>query len=202
MPKVVWSQLPQRLELLVREGETIERPRPKELDAALDDYEARAEFRLPLSYREFIHWFGPGALSSWFLLAAPIPERFRGRVGDVLDIDKKREMIQDPEGYWATSCDPDKLERLVLFASTEGGDWFFWDTADVRSASRREYGIYGHAHENSGAKVALIAPSFKAFVMDVCLAPVYPFSNNERREVQWSHYPAWPSKPGKRDKQA
>ena len=72
MAKVVWSRLPQRLELLVREGEVVERPSTEELDATLDDYEARAGFRLPLAYREFVHWFGPGALSSWFKIAAPI----------------------------------------------------------------------------------------------------------------------------------
>jgi hypothetical protein len=201
MPKVVWSQLPQRVELLIRKGGTLERPTARELAAALDDYEARASFRLPLAYREFIHWFGPGSLTaSWYELAAPIPPRFRGRVSDVYDIDKQQEMIHDPDGYWATSCDPVKLRQLVLFASTEGGDWFFWDTSDVRSTSQREYGIYGHAHGNSGAKVELVAPSFKAFVTRVCLGPVYPFSGNERDEVQWAHYPAWPSKPRKRTK--
>jgi hypothetical protein len=201
MAKVVWSQLPQRVELLPREGETLERPTARELDAALDDYEARTDFRLPLSYREFVHWFGPGSLTgSWYELAAPIPERFRGRVADVYDIDKQREMIHDPDGYWATSCDPDKLQRLVLFASTEGGDWFFWDTTDVRNPGRHEYGVYGHAHGNSNARVELVAPSFKAFVTQLCLGPVYPFSNNERREVEWVHDPAWPSKPRKRAK--
>lgn len=201
MPKVVWSQLPQRVKLLLREGEVLERPTSRELDAALDGYEGRAGFRFPLAYREFVHRFGPGSLTaSWFELAAPIPPRFRGRVADVYDIDKQREMIHDPNGYWATSCDPDKLRRLVLFASTEGGDWFFWDTTDVRNASQREYGIYGHAHQNHGAKVELVAPSFKAFVTQLCLGPVYPFSNNERREVQWVHCPAWPSKPRKRTK--
>jgi hypothetical protein len=201
MAKVVWSQLPQRIELFAREGEVLERPTARELDAALDDYESRANFRLPLAYREFVHWFGPGVLTgSWYVIAAPIPPRFRGRVGDACDLDKEREMISDPEGYWASSCDPDKLRRLVLFGSTEGGDWFFWDTADVRNPKQHEYGVYGHAHGNSNAKVELVAPSFKAFVTEVCLAPVYPFSNNERREVECIHYPAWPSKPRKRAK--
>jgi hypothetical protein len=187
--------------LYAREGEVLERPTARELDAALDDYESRANFRLPLAYREFVHWFGPGVLTgSWYVIAAPIPPRFRGRVGDACDLDKEREMISDPEGYWASSCDPDKLRRLVLFGSTEGGDWFFWDTADVRNPKQHEYGVYGHAHGNSNAKVELVAPSFKAFVTEVCLAPVYPFSNNERREVECIHYPAWPSKPRKRAK--
>src|SRR5262249_36358493 len=114
MPKVVWSQLPRRLEIVVRQGRAIEAPNEKRFDTALDDYEARAAFRLPLPYREFVHWFGPGALSAWFQLAAPIPQRFRGRVADVYDIDKQQEMARDPDGYWADSCDPDKLQRLVL----------------------------------------------------------------------------------------
>jgi hypothetical protein len=48
-------------------------------------------------------------------------------------MDKQREMLEDPEGYWASSVTLEVLRRLLLFASTEGGDWFFWDTADVRS---------------------------------------------------------------------
>ena len=111
-------------------------------------------------------------------------------------------MIQDPEGYWATTCDPNRLQQLVLFASTEGCDWFFWDTADVRNVRGREYGIYGHSRGNSDAKVELVAPSFKAFITQVCLASVYPFSSHEREEVPWSYYPAWPSQPRKRVKRA
>jgi SMI1-KNR4 cell-wall len=199
MAKAVWSQLPQRLKLLVRDGETLSRPSPAELDAALDDYEARVGFRLPVSYREFMHWFGPGALSEWFQFCGPIPARFRGQVADVYDIDKQREMLEEPEGYWASSVSPEVLRQLVLFASTEGGDWFFWDTADVRSKAGREYGIYGHAHSNSGGKVELIAPSFKALVTEVALGERYPFSDEER-EPEWSFESAWPSKRRKRGK--
>jgi hypothetical protein len=68
MARAAWKELPQRIDVLLRDGETLDRPSPAELDAALDDYEARAGFRLPDSYREFMHWFGPGALSLWFLL--------------------------------------------------------------------------------------------------------------------------------------
>ncbi len=198
MAKVIWDQLPQRVELLTQSGDTIETPTAKELDAALGDYETRAGFRLPLGYREFIHWFGPGSFTgSWFELAAPIPRGFQGRVADVFDIDRQREMVLDPDGFWATSCDPDLLRRLVLFASTEGGDWFFWDTADVRDAERHEYGVYGHPHGSSSARVRLVAPSFESFITEVCLGPTYPFST-ERREVEWVHRPAWPSKRRKR----
>jgi hypothetical protein len=200
MANVVWSQLPQRVKLLARDGQAVELPTTRELDAALDDYEVRAGFRLPLSYREFVHWFGPGSFTgSWFDLAAPIPKAYQGHVADIYDIEKQREMIQDAEGYWATTCDPEKLKRLVLFASTEGGDWFFWDTGDIRNATQREYGVYGHSRSTSDAKVDLIAPSFKAFVTQVCLGPLYPFSN-ERRDVEWVHYPAWPNKTRKRGK--
>jgi hypothetical protein len=201
MAKAVWSQLPKRLEVLVRDGEILDRPDPAELDAALDNYETRTGFRLPVSYREFMHWFGPGALSVWFQICSPIPPRFRGRVADVYDIDKQREMLEDPDGYWASSVSPEVLRRLALVASTEGGDWFFWDTADVRNAARREYGIYGHAHGNSGGKVELIAPSFKAFVTEVGLGERYPFSDNER-EPEWSYQPAWPSKNRERGRTA
>lgn len=199
MPKVIWSRIPDRMELVVADGTDLDRPTARELDAALDAYEARADFRLPLAYREYLHWFGPGSVTaSWYELAAPIPLRLRDRVSDVYDIEKQGEMIRDPDGYWASTCDPDKLHKLILFASTEGGDWFFWDRSDVRNSSRREYGIYGHSRGNSDARVELIAPSFKAFITDVCLGPVFPFGSTERREVRWGHSPAWPSKPRKR----
>ena len=199
MAKVIWSRLPQRLEVLVRDGETLNRPSPAELDATLDDYEARAGFPLPKSYREFMHWFGPGVLSTWFQMCGPIPTRFRGRVAKVYDMDKRREVLEDPDGYWARSVTPEVLRRFVLFASTEGGDWFFWDTADVRSKAGHEYGIYGHAHENSGGEVELIAPSFKAFVLDVGLAGRCPFRGG-RGKPECSYWPAWPSKKPKRGK--
>jgi hypothetical protein len=166
---------------------------------ALGDDVARAGLRLPHSYREFMHWFGPGALSTWFHICVPIPPRFRGRVADVYDMDKRRETLDDPEGYWATSVPPEVLRRLVLFASTEGGDWFFWDTADTRSKAGHEYGVYGHAHQDSGGEVELIAPSFKAFVTEVGLGGRYPFGGR-RRKPEWTFWPAWPSKKRKRGK--
>lgn len=200
MPKIVWSQLPQRIELPTRAGEVIDAPSAQELDAAMNDYEARRGFALPLSYREFVHWFGPGLFTgSWFDIAAPIPPTFRARVSDMCDIDRQHEMIHDPEGYWAESCAPEVLERLVLFASTEGGDWFFWDTRDVRNARQHEYGIYGHSRGNSEARVELVAPSFKSFITQVCLGPTFPFGSTEAREFEWVHYTAWPRSAKKAD---
>jgi hypothetical protein len=198
MAKPVWNQLPQRIKTLVRSGEDIDRPSPDELDGALNAYEEQAGFHLPASYREFMHWFGPGALSEWFQVCGPIPTRLRGQVAKVYDIDRQREMLQRPGGYWASSVSPEVLRRLVLFAATEGGDWFFWDTADLRSKSHREYGVYGHPHSNGG-EVQFITPSFKAFVTEVGLGKRYPFSN-EDREPEWSFWPAWPSKKRQRGK--
>jgi len=192
MPNVVWDQLPERMELVVRKGEVFDRPAQAELAAVFQEYEDRAGFKLPLRYREFITWFGPGMFTGeWFAIAAPTPARFREEVGDVFDLDKQQEMVLDPEGYWASSCDPGKLKQLVLFASTEGGDWFFWDTSEVRNASEHEYAIYGHARHWSEAKVEFVALSFEAFITDVCLAPVYPLGSNEEREVEFVHEPAW-----------
>ena len=193
MAKTLWSELPKRLEVLVRDGKTIDQPSSAEFDTALDEYEVRTGFRLPSSYREFVHWFGPGALSVWFLICAPIPLRLRKRVANVYDIDKQREMLHKPDGYWSSSVSPEVLRRLVLFASTEGGDWFFWDTADVRNAAQHEYGIYGHAHQNNGGEVELVATDFKAFVTEIGLGNLYPFSS-EQRVPGWNYWPAWPCK--------
>jgi hypothetical protein len=114
-------------------------------------------------------------------------------VADVFDMDRQREMLHDPEGYWVSLVDPDVLPRLVLFASTEGGDWFFWDTADMRNPAGREYGIYGHTHSSFGGKVGLMAPSFEAFITDIGLGERYPFTQ-EPRSPKWTYRPAWPTK--------
>jgi hypothetical protein len=193
MARAVWSQLPRRLELLVRDGERVDQPSATALDAALDDFQALASFRLPASYREFVHWFGPGALSEWFQICAPIPSPLRRGVAAVYDMKKQHEMLREPDGYWASSVTPEVLQRLLLFASTEGGDWFFWDTTDVRNRRSREYGIYGHAHENSEGEVELIATSFKTFVTEVGLGNRYPFRGG-RRKAEWTYWPAWPRK--------
>ena len=108
------------------------------------------------------------------------------------------EMLLAP-GYWADVGDADKLQRLVLFASTEGGDWFFWDTTDVRDARKHEYGTYYHSRNNMDGKVVLVAPSFKAFVLETALATNYPFSD-EKRVFELEHWPGWPAKPITRQK--
>jgi hypothetical protein len=193
MPRVVWNQLPERLTVLVPAGRTLDPPSPYEFDVALNEYESQAGFCVPASYREFLHWFGPGELSGYFQVCAPVPARFRGAVADVFDIGKQREMLQDPEGYWATSVDPERGRRLVLFAATGGGDWFFWDRGDMRDAHRREYGVYGHSQSNISGEVELMAPSFEAFVTEIGLGERYPFSK-EQRSPQWTYWPAWPTK--------
>jgi hypothetical protein len=198
MVKPTWNKLPQLVAVRTQRGQTLDKPSADELDAAMDGFETRAGFQFPKSYRDFMHWFGPGWFTRWFAICGPIPERLRGEVSDVFDIDSQREMLLAP-GYWADSCDPDKLRRLVLFASTEGCDWFFWDTSDVRDAKKHEYGIYYHSRGNLDGEVVLMAPSFKAFVLEVALAPNYPLSNHAR-EVEMEHWPAWPAKPTKRRK--
>ena len=100
-----------------------------------------------------------------------------------------------------------------MFASTGGGDWYFWDTEDGRDAARREYGVYYHAREYSGDKIKLVAPSFESFVTEICLGPQYPHDRDEPRpltwtidesgeriplddepwEIEWNYCPAWQS---------
>ena len=145
MPDAAWGALPERLAMYVPLGQVLDRPSAAELEAALDDYETRSGIRLPASYREFLHRFGPGELSGYFRISSPIPPQLRGRVADAFDIDALREMLDDPEGYWATEIAPTLTRRLVLFAETIGGDWLLWDVGDVRDPARSEYGVYGFA---------------------------------------------------------
>src|SRR4051812_18971898 len=106
MPNEVWVTLSERLEAAVCPGYVIDRPSPAELDAALDDYEARSGFRLPASYREFMHKFGPGELAGYFRISGPIPSRLRGKVPEAFDIVAQQALLEDPQGYWATAVAP------------------------------------------------------------------------------------------------
>jgi len=193
MLDAVWAELPERLGVAAHAGRVPDRPAAAELEAALDDFQARAGFRLPDSYREFLHRFGPGELSGYFRISGPIPARLRGRVSEAFDIDAQRAMLDDPEGYWAEAVAPTLTRRLVLFAETIGGDWLFWDVGDVRDAARAEYGVYGFARGDRHHG-GLVADGFAAFIIDVCLGRGFPVNPRHPWEPEWEFRPAWPAK--------
>jgi hypothetical protein len=192
MPATAWEALPERLAVVVPPGQVLDQPSPAELDAALNDFQTRAGFGLPASYQEFLHRFGPGELSGYFRISSPIPPRLRGGVAEAFDIDALREMLDDPEGYWATEVAPTLRRRLVLFAETIGGDWLFWDLGDVRDPARSEYGVYGFTRGDRH-RGKLLAGSFAEFITDVCLGRGFP-ATKDTWEPEWAFVPGWPTR--------
>jgi hypothetical protein len=191
MPTAVWESLPEQLEVPAYAGYVLDRPSAAELDTAMSDYEARAGFRLPATYREFLHRFGPGELAGYFRISGPIPARLRGQVAEAFDIDAQRAMLDDPEGYWAEAVAPTLTRRLVLFAETVGGDWLFWDIDDVRDSARAEYGVYGFSRGDRH-RGELVANSFATFITDVCLGRGFPVYPRHPWEPEWVFGTGWP----------
>jgi hypothetical protein len=193
MPTAAWEALPEQIEVPVFAGYVFDRPSPAELNATMDDYEARAGFRLPATYREFLHQFGPGELAGYFRISGPIPPRLKGQVSEAFDIDAQKAMLDDPEGYWAEWVAPTLTRRLVLFVETIGGDWLFWNVDEVLDPSRTEYGVYGFARgDRHGGQ--LVARSFAEFITAVCLDRGFPVTNYPW-EPRWEFGPAWPLRP-------
>jgi hypothetical protein len=156
----------------------------------MDGHEARCGFRLPATYREFLHRFGPGELSRYFRISGPIPARLKGQVSGVFDLEAQRGMIEGTEDYQLGTL-PTSARQLVLFAETVGSDWLFWDVRDVRDPGRTEYGVYGFPRgERHGGE--LVAESFADFITDVCLGSGFPVYPRHPWEPVWEFSPAWP----------
>ena len=189
MPSANWDALPEKLTPDYA-SDALDRPTRDELDATMNDYESRSGFRLAFSYREFLHRFGPGELAGYFRISGPIPQRLRGPVSDVFDIDLQRAMIEGTEDYQAGVL-PTATRRLVLFAETIGSDWLFWDVRDVRDPGRAEYGVYGFSR-GSRDRGELVAESFADFITEVCLGRGFPVYPRHPREPEWRFSPAWP----------
>jgi hypothetical protein len=193
MANAIWDDLEGRLEIVLPPGQELIRPAPGLITTTVNHLEKLAGLSFPTSYREFLLRLGPGELAGHFHIYAPIPEGVGGPANDYYDILKENETIRDPEGDWVTTGDPALVGRLILFASTSGGDWFFWDPADVRDPASHEYGIYARASDGSGTQVELVASSFATFITGVCLQNGYP-DTDRSRTPECTFWPAWPTR--------
>jgi SMI1-KNR4 cell-wall len=186
----MWKDLADRLELQLSPGLAFVRPPAKDIEGGLSACERELGLALPASYRAFVHQFGPGDLSGFFRIYAPPYRGARGRALRFWDITRENEAVREPDRWWAGEADPALLTRLVLFGSTGGGDWFFWDTADMRDARAHEYGVYAHQHGDQAGEVEPVAGSFERFVREVCLGRGYPSSDDEWHPLL-AFSPAW-----------
>jgi hypothetical protein len=191
MASDTWLTLSGKLSQPVTDGYTLDRPTPAELDTAISEYEVRAGFHLPASYREFLKQFGPGELAGYFCIYGPFPRRLCTDGDNPCDLESLWIRVFDPDGSWATDIEPALTQRLVPFADTIGGDWLFWDINDVRDSGKCEYGVYG-ASRDWREKIIPVAASFADFVTDVCLGRGFP--ETEGWKPRWEFVSSWPRK--------
>ncbi|MBN9517052.1 SMI1/KNR4 family protein [bacterium] len=160
----MWKRLYQRL--IAAEGYQLIRPPEAKIDAALTRAEGALGVRLPNSYGAFIHEFGPGELGGYFRIYGPHIDSFADYGEDLLEcVDRWQEEGMD--GQKAVSAA--RVERLLCFSTTIGGDACFWDTGDVRNSRNHEYSIFVLSHDRFPQKLRRLANSFKDFVNQVCL---------------------------------
>ncbi len=131
MDEAEWRQL---LELL----ETLGEIHPVEA-TALDAYEVRSGFKLPVSYRHFCRVFGPGNLADWFEIAVPA---FTGKSPSNYDLDTIGQLCHKGRDFQEYSDDPQQFERAVIFGSDCTGARFLWDPEERTDKKTREYAIY------------------------------------------------------------
>ncbi len=160
----MWKQLYERL--VSAKGRQLVRPTEDKIDAALDHAEVELAIRFPAQYRAFIHQFGPGELGGYFRFYGPVNPGFGDYGNDILEQNRS---WRDPEGFWATTAQPELVSRLVCFSDTIGGDACFWDPKDLRVARTHEYGIYVLSHDSYDATVKEAAGSFMEFIENHCL---------------------------------
>jgi hypothetical protein len=160
----MWKKLHKRL--VVAEGYEIARPLPAKIETALQKAEGALGIRLPKSYKAFIHQFGPGELGGYFRIYGPVIVSFANNGEDLLgSIDRWQE-----EGLtWQKAVNAGRVEQLLCFSTTIGGDACFWDIGDIRDERNREYCILALSHDAYPPKLQKVAVSFKEFVNQVCL---------------------------------
>jgi len=142
-----WERLYQRLKIEEPGPDRIAVPKPD--DAWLDAYEQRTGFRMPIAYREFIKVFGPGELAGVHTIRAP-GYRLTGHgeyirwFNSEIDFDgcKDNRVYRTVEETAEIYEEPERITRLIYFASNISGDDYGWDPEDLRDPASREYEIY------------------------------------------------------------
>jgi len=113
--------------------------------SALDEFEHNSGFLLPESYRRFVLRFGPGTFENIdeATVASPgYPKTYDDY--DLARLNRGYGVRDWPDDEIRMSFGPnvDRVRRLILFASTSGGDRYGWDPLDPTDESAHEYGVY------------------------------------------------------------
>jgi hypothetical protein len=166
MGKEDWQSLYDSLEVNIAEG----RPKAiKPTPEVLKNYTITTGFKLPTDYCDFIQVFGPGELGEKFSIYAPGYPTF----GDSIDLATFNHSLHTD----SDSNDLDfyqkreQIERLHFFACTSASEVIGWDPEDTRDVARADYGIYIMLHGRRSPE--LLTPTFREFVLDVCLGNGY-----------------------------
>jgi len=112
---------------------------------ALDEFERTSGFHLPESYRRFVLRFGPGTFDSIdeVSVASPgYPKTYR--YFDLARLNRADVVRDWPDDEIQMSFGPNvaRVRRLILFATTSGGDRYGWDPLDLTDESAHECGVY------------------------------------------------------------
>lgn len=145
-------------------------------DSALDAYETRSRFRLPLSFRSFVKLFGPGQLAFDFSIRAPgyvksAEECLSNSAYPLVDIDCFNRDLRG-EGplrpdVLGEYTDPDgRIGRLIFFADNTAGDLVGWDPQELIDAEAVESAIYMVLGEEMSLR--FVANSFFQFIDTIC----------------------------------
>lgn len=158
-----WRERLQQIQVVVNFD-----PVPLPTEAALDAYEQDTGTRLPQSFREFLLKFGPGELADEYQIVSPGYEDYSDAV-DLATLNRRFQgytsMTQRTDESLAEEFgDAARARRLVLFASTFGGDRYGWDPDDVRDPAEPEYGIYLVPHPGP---IKEVATSFVEWVISL-----------------------------------
>lgn len=175
---------------------------------ALDACEKESGTRLPRSYREFLLALGPGELGfrpggegeEYQIVAPAYPGSNEG--ADLASLTRQyrsassleQRSDQDLEKQYG---DARRIRRLVLFASTFGGDRYGWDPEEVTDPGAPEFGIY---RVPDWGPVEYVASSFAEFILSLqterfvpeadrrLLAPEQPLEEMERYDPESPEY--------------
>jgi hypothetical protein len=157
-----WKEFYDSLSIEPASSHLLHAPTPSDLDA----YEAKAGFKLPRSYREFVLQFGPGDFSSCLLIAAPGYTEAQS----TFDLQTANSRFgYQPDDLARNGYSAEKREllcRLVYFGLAHGEDWLGWDTQAVRNPDANEYAIYQVDWRRD--QLRFVADSFRQLIGDLC----------------------------------
>lgn len=193
-----WQELLARLEIIgVPDSVSV----PKSTSQTFIDFESMSRYRLPESYKSFMHVIGPGEIAEDYRIRGPgfaLPGKSIDIVtfNEQVDLSYFNERIRQKDRpvnetvvnrYFP--ADAERILRLIYFATNANGELVGWDPLDIRDEQKMEYGVYIKIQEFNC--LSLLSDSFSAFVHEVCLGRGYQKILNDTTEYPDLHPPVF-----------